>query len=568
MSGPGDRAPKRPNLGQSTLSFEEEDQDAAPIRVDVAYRMPPESQEFGTLRKSSAREPGDLGVAAPMVGEEQPREDDKSQAVAESAEESDAVVVPEKLTKTWVTPVESTEGRAAAKGKSAARNAPPAQDGQGALTALQRIGERAKQKPKEKWTNLLSHIKVPLLKEAYQRLRKKAASGVDGVTWVEYGERLDERLYDLQDRVHRGSYHPQPVKRVLIPKGDGKTRPLGLTALEDKVIQQAVRMVLEPIYEAEFIGFSYGFRPKRSAHQALDAVAESIRRKVNWVLDADIRAYFDTIDHGHLQRFIEHRIGDSRMVRLLMKWVKAGVLEDDELHAAQEGTPQGAIISPLLANLYLHYVFDLWICQWRKRHARGEVYAVRYADDLLLGFQREEDARTMHSALTERLEQFGLELHPDKTRVIEFGRSARENRERRGQSKPETFEFLGFIHICGTSRAGKFQLKRRTSRKKRRAKLASLKEETRRRRHHRVAEQHAWLSQVLEGHYRYYGVPTNYHALAQFQRAVSWMWHRSLQRRSQRGHWSPERLKAFEQRLPLPPPRIHHPWPTLRFAHR
>jgi retron-type reverse transcriptase len=251
-----------------------------------------------------------------------------------------------------------------------------------------------------------------------------------------------------------------------------------------------------------------------------------------------------------------------------MKWVKAGVLEGDELHAAQEGTPQGAIISPLLANLYLHYVFDLWICQWRKRHAGGEVYAVRYADDLLLGFQREEDARTLHSALTERLGQFGLELHPDKTRVFEFGRCARENRERRGQSKPETFEFLGFIHICGTSRAGKFQLKRRTSRKKRRAKLASLKEETRRRRHHRVAEQHAWLSQVLEGHYRYYGVPANYHALEQFQRAVSWMWHRSLQRRSQRGRWSPERLKAFELRLPLPSPRIHHPWPALRFAHR
>jgi RNA-directed DNA polymerase len=568
VSGPGDTAPKRPDLGQSTQSFVEEDQDAAPIRVDVALCMPPESEEFGTLRKSSVREPGYLGVAAPMVGEEQPREDEKSQAVVESAEESDAVVVPEKLTKTRVTPVEPVEGRAAAKGKSAARNAPPAQDGQGALTALQRIGERAKQKPKEKWTNLLSHIKVPLLKEAYQRLKKKAAPGVDEVTWAEYGERLDERLRDLQDRVHRGSYHPQPVKRVLIPKSDGKTRPLGLTALEDKVVQQAARMVLEPIYEAEFIGFSYGFRPKRSAHQALDAVAESIQRKVNWVLDADIRAYFDTIDHGHLQRFIEHRIGDSRMVHLLMRWVKAGVLEGDELHAAQEGTPQGAIISPLLANLYLHYVFDLWICQWRRRQAQGEVYAVRYADDLLLGFQKEEDARTLHSALAERLGQFGLELHPDKTRVIEFGRSARGNREQQGQSKPETFEFLGFTHICGTSRAGKFQLKRRTSRKKRRAKMARLKEEARRRRHHRVAEQHAWLSQVLEGHYRYYGVPTNYHALAQFQRAVSRMWHRSLQRRSQRGRWSPERLKAFEQRLPLPSPRIYHPWPAQRFAHR
>jgi group II intron reverse transcriptase/maturase len=503
-----------------------------------------------------------------MVGSEQPREDDKSQAVVENAEESDAGIVPEKLAKTWVTPVESVEGRAAAEGKSAARNALPTQCGAGALTALQRIGKRVKQKPKEQWTNLLSHIRVPLLKEAYQRLRRNAAAGVDEVTWVEYGERLDERLLDLQDRIHRGSYHPQPVRRVFIPKGDGTTRPLGLVALEDKLAQQAVRMVLEPIYEAEFIGFSYGFRPKRSAHNALDALAVAIERKVGWVLDADIRAYFDTIDHGHLQRFIEHRIGDSRLVRLLMKWVRAGVLEDGKLHEVKEGTPQGAIISPLLANLYLHYVFDLWVCQWRRRHAHGEVYVVRYADDLVMAFQKEQDARALHSALAERLARFGLELHPEKTRVIEFGRFARENRARRGLRKPETFEFLGFTHICSVSRDGKFQLKRRTSRKKRRAKLARLKEEARRRRHYRVAEQYLWLSQVLEGHYRYYGVPTNHRTLALFQRRVTWMWHRSLQRRSQRARWSPERREAFEQRFPLPSPRIHHPWPSQRFALR
>jgi RNA-directed DNA polymerase len=321
-------------------------------------------------------------------------------------------------------------------------------------------------------------------------------------------------------------------------------------------------------YEAEFIGFSYGFRPGRSQHGALDAVATAIERKVHWVLDADIRAYFDTIDHGHLQRFIEHRIGDSRLVRVLMKWVKAGVLEDGKLYEAQAGTPQGAGISPLLANIYLHYVFDLWLIQWRKQRTHGEVYAVRYADDLLLGLQREQDARAMHTALAERFAQFGLELHPDKTRVIEFGRFARRDRERRGLPKPETFEFLGFVHLCGVSRSGKFQLKRRTSRKKRRAKLARLKEEARRRRHHRVAEQHVWLSQVLQGHYRYYGVPTNYSALAQFRRAVAWMWHRSLQRRSQRGCWNHERWRAFEQRFPLPQPRIHHPWPTERFALR
>jgi len=569
VSGPGDRAPKHPGLGEPTPSDPAEGQGVSSTRVDVMTTFSPGSEEFGTLRKSSAREPGDLDVASPpMVDGRQPREGDEPQAAIQIVEESDEGIVPRKSAKTWVTPVESVEGRPEAKGKSAARDAPPAQDGQGALTFLQRVGERAKQKPKEKWTNLLSHVKVPLLKEAYRRLRKDAATGVDGVTWAEYGERLDERLGGLQDRIHRGSYHPQPVRRVHIPKGDGKTRPLGLVALEDKIAQQAVRMMLEPIYEAEFVGFSYGFRPKRSAHDALDALAEAIARKVNWVLDADIRTYYDTIDRGHLQRFIEHRIGDKRLVRLLMKWVNAGVLEDGELHETREGVPQGAGISPLLSNLYLHYVFDLWVRQWRKQRAYGEVYVVRYADDLVVGFQKEQDALAMHTALAERLAKFGLELHPEKTRVIEFGRFASGDRARRRLGKPETFEFLGFVHIAGLSRDGKFQLMRRTSRKKRRAKLARLKEETERRRHFRVVEQHAWLSRVLEGHYRYYGVPTNYRSLAQFRRTVAWMWHRSLQRRSQRGRWNRERWKAFEQRFPLPSPRIHHPWPTQRFALR
>lgn len=569
MGGPGDRAPKPPSSGEPTLSLHADGQGEAPKRVDVARSLSPGSKELGKPRQLPAREPGDLDDASsPKVGDRQPREGDEPQAAERDFEESDAGMVPKKPAKTWVTPVETVEGRAAAEGKSAARNASPAQDGPGALTFLQRIGERAKQKPKEKWINLLSHIQVPLLKEAYQRLHKDAATGVDEVTWTEYGERLDERLRDLQDRIHRGSYHPQPLRRVHIPKGDGKTRPLGLLAIEDKIAQQAVRMVLEPIYEAEFIGLSYGFRPKRSAHDALDALAEAIRRKVNWVLDADIRTYYDTIDRGHLQRFIEHRIGDRRLVRLLMKWVNAGVFEDGKLHETQDGVPQGAGISPLLSNLYLHYVLDLWVCQWRRQQAHGKVYVVRYADDLVVGFQKEQDALAMHTALAERLAQFGLELHPEKTRVIEFGRFAREDRERRGLSKPETFEFLGFMHICGISREGKFQLKRRTSRKKRRAKLARLKEEIRRRRHHRVVEQHAWLSKVLEGHYRYYGVPTNYRALDQFQRKVAWTWHRSLQRRSQRGRWMHERWKAFEQHFPLPLPRIHHPWPEQRFALR
>jgi group II intron reverse transcriptase/maturase len=345
-------------------------------------------------------------------------------------------------------------------------------------------------------------------------------------------------------------------------------RPLGIPALEDKIVQQAARMVLEPILEAEFIGFSYGFRQGRSPHDALDALAEAIRRKVRWVLDADIEAFFDTIDHRHLQAFIEHRIGDTRMVRLLMKWAKAGVLEEGKLHETDAGTPQGGIISPLLANLYLHYVLDLWVLSWRKKHASGEMYVVRYADDFVMAFQNEQDAVAMRKALAERLAQFALKLHPQKTRVIEFGRFARENRACRGLAKPETFDFLGFTHIAGTSREGKFQLKRRTSRKKRQAKLARLWEECDRRRHHDVSEQHRWLKSVLGGHYRYYAVPTNSRALAQFRRAVRFTWHRALQRRSQRASWTVARLKAFDVRFPLPLPRILHPWPTARFALR
>jgi RNA-directed DNA polymerase len=569
VSGPGDRAPKTLSPGEPTRSLPAEGHGRDPIRVGVDSRLSPGSKSSARSHQASAREPGDLDVALPvMVSGEPPQEGDKPQVGATIVEKSDEVIVPEKSAKTWVTPVESMEGRTEAKGKSAARNASSTPSEHDALTFLQRIRERAKQKPEEKWTNLLSHMRVPLLAEAYQRLRKNAAAGVDEVTWDEYGERLDERLHDLEGRVHRGSYHPQPVRRVLIPKGDGKMRPLGIPALEDKIVQQAARMVLEPILEAEFVGFSYGFRPKRSAHDALDALAEAIHRKVSWVLDADIEAFFDTIDHRHLQAFLEHRIGDTRMVRLLMKWAKAGVMEEGKLHETQAGTPQGGIISPLLANLYLHYVLDLWALSWRKQHASGEMYVVRYADDFVMAFQKEQDAVAMHKALAERLAEFALKLHPQKTRVIEFGRFARESRARRGLAKPETFDFLGFTHIAGISRVGKFQLKRRTSRKKRRAKLARLKEESERRRHDAVAEQYRWLKSVLTGHYRYYGVPSNHRALAQVQQAVRFMWHRSLQRRSQRARWTKTAREAFDARFPLPSPRILHPWPEARFALR
>ena len=431
---------------------------------------------------------------------------------------------------------------------------------------MERVGQRAKERTETRFNNLLSHIKVPLLEQAYQSLEKRAAPGVDGVTWREYGRNLRERLRDLQDRVHRGNYHPQPVRRVHIPKGDGRTRPLGIPAVEDKIVQQAARMILEPIFEREFLGFSYGFRPGRSQHGALDALAVAISRKVSWVLDADIRSFYDTIDHGWMQKFIEHRIADRRMVRLLMKWLHAGVMENEELREVTEGAPQGGGISPLLSNVFLHYAFDLWVQQWRKRQGHGEVYVVRYADDIVFGFQSERDAREMRKAMAERLASFGLQLHPEKTRILRFGRYARKDCQRDGRTRPATFDFLGFTHIATESRVGRFMLMRRTSRKKRAAKMAMLREQMRRRRHEPPAKQHRWLCSVVRGHYNYYGVPTNHRALAACHRAVQQCWYRELQRRDQRSRWSVSKYKHFDTRYPLPAPRVVHPWPNQRFA--
>jgi group II intron reverse transcriptase/maturase len=500
-----------------------------------------------------------------MVSPEQGREGASHNPGQYAFEESDALVVPQKSPNSRVTPEETMEGRGAANGKLAQRNAFRAQDRQDAPTPLERVGERAARNRGERFGNLLSHIKLPLLREAYEKLRpnKKAAAGVDGQTWSEYGENLDAHLLDLQERVHRGSYHPPPVRRVHIPKGDGHTRALGVPSTEDKVLQQAVRMLLEPIYErSEFLGFSYGFRPGRSQHDALEALRMAIvGRRTNWVLDADIQQFFDTIDHGWMQKFLEHRIADRRLVRLLMKWLHAGVLEDGRLYEVKAGTPQGGIISPLLANIYLTYALDQWVHQWRGRHAHGAVYIVRYADDLVMGFEQEEDAHAMRQAMAERLARFGLTLHPDKTRVIRFGRFAQSDCAEDGLRKPETFDFLGFTHICARRRGrGKFILLRQTSRKKRRAKLQAIREEIRRSKHKPPAEQHRWLRLVLLGHYNYYGVPGNTRAMGSFRHQIREYWHRTLQRRSQRARWTNAERTRFDRRFPLPQPRVTHPY--------
>ena len=398
-------------------------------------------------------------------------------------------------------------------------------------------------------------------------MKKQAAPGVDGETWRDYAVDFERRIDDLHGRIHRGAYRAKPSKRTYIPKPDGRMRPLGIAALEDKIVQQAVRTVLECIYEQDFLGFSYGFRPGRSQHRALDALYVGITKyKVNWIIDADIRGFFDNISHAWLMKFLEHRIADRRMLRLLKKWLRAGVSEDGEWFPTKVGTPQGAVISPLYANVFLHYVLDLWINDWRTRHAKGEVIIVRYADDFAIGFREESDARQCLAALGERFSKFSLELHPEKTRLIEFGRYAEERRAKRGDGPPETFDFLGFTHISGKTRRGDFTIHRKTSRKKFQAALAKLKAELSRRCHDDLTQVGAWLQSVCRGWCQYYAVPGNYARLRQFREAIQVMWHRTLRRRSQRGRrltW--EKFSQLSRRW-LPTPKILHPYPNVRFA--
>jgi group II intron reverse transcriptase/maturase len=416
-----------------------------------------------------------------------------------------------------------------------------------------------------KFTALLHHITPSLLVESFYDLKRNAAPGVDGVTWGEYENVIYTRVHELHREIHAGEYRAQPSRRVYIEKADGKLRPLGIAALEDKVVQQAVVKVLGTIYEETFLGFSYGFRPGHSQHDALDALTVGIKsQKVHWILDADIQAFFDSIDHTWLMRFLEHRIADRRLLRLIRKWLTVGVIEDGRRKAATVGTPQGAVISPLLANITLHYVLDLWAQRWRKRHATGQVIIVRYADDSVFGFERKADAERFLAELRERLMQFGLALHPDKTRLIEFGRFAIKNRQQRGQGKPETFDFLGFTHCCSKTLWGGFKILRLTVKKRMRATLAAIRAELRNRMHHSVPEVGRWLGRVVQGYFNYFSVPGNSHRLSSFRLAVSRAWRRMLQRRSQRHNQSWSRFEQLEKRY-LPQLRIIHPYPEQRF---
>jgi RNA-directed DNA polymerase len=479
---------------------------------------------------------------------------------------SDRPIVPEKSpNKARGTATEEAEGRGLAKGNLSQPNAPRTLSRTSAPSALERVRQAAKKDKKARFTALLHHISnLEALRGAYLSLQREASPGVDGETWQHYGEQLERNLQDLSDRLKRGAYRAKPVRRVFIPKADGRQRPLGVPALEDKIVQRAAVGVLNAIYETDFLGFSYGFRPGCSPHRALDALYVALTtRRVNWVLDLDIRSYFDRISHAWLVKFVEHRIADRRVVRLIQKWLNAGVLEDGKHLRVEEGTPQGGSASPLLANVYLHYAFDLWAQAWRRKRAHGEVIVVRFADDIVLGFEVQSDAERFRTELEERFRKFSLELHPEKTRLLEFGRSAAESRKRQGLGKPETFNFLGFTHICGKTSQGRFLVLRQTIRKRLQAKLSEVKTELRRRMHDPVPEVGQWLRAVVRGHLRYYGVPSNRYALAHFRFTVGKFWHRTLQGRSQKGRVPWERMTRMIQRW-LPSVRICHLYPSLR----
>ena len=489
---------------------------------------------------------------------------DRNPAI-DAGEKSDTPIVPKKLPNKGDDPAEVMEGRGVAKGNANETPAPRTQcRDKSASMGLEGVREAARRNRKLRFTALLHHVTPSLLVESFYVLRKQAAAGVDGVTWHDYESQLYGRVHELHREIQTGAYRAQPSRRVYIPKADGKLRPLGIAALEDKIVQQAMTTVLSAIYEQDFLGFSYGFRQGRGQHDALDALSEGIEgRKVDWILDADIRSFFDEIDHEWMLRFLEHRIADRRVIRLIRKWLRAGTIEDGRRHASVRGTPQGAVISPLLSNIYLHYALDLWAHQWRQRHAVGDVILVRYADDSVMGFQYEGEAKRFLAAMRVRLAKFKLELHPDKTRLIRFGRYAAQQCRERGARKPETFDFLGFTHCCGQSRSG-FFIVRLTIKKRMRASLAAIRETLMRRRHEPVPVVGRWLGRVIKGYFNYHAVPGNMHRLSGFLSEVCRSWRHALLRRSQRHRLSWSRFNRLVRKY-VPPCRVVHPLPSERF---
>ncbi len=489
-------------------------------------------------------------------------------AMNESGRSDRSVVPAKRPNKAGEPAAEVAEGRDLTKENADQQNTPRTQSRTESVpSALERVRQAARRNRKEKFSALLHHVDRLRLEDAFYGLNEKASPGIDGKTWREYEEDLEANLRDLHDRVQRGAYRAKPSRRAYIPKPDGRKRPLGIAALEEKILQRAVAEVLNAIYEVDFLGFSYGFRPGRQAHQALDALTVGIRqRKINWILDADIRGYFDAIDHDWLEQFLGHRIADRRMLRLIQKWLKAGVVEDGAWQASEVGSPQGSSISPLLANVYLHYVLDLWVQWWRGHVAQGDVIIVRYADDFVIGFQHESDAIRFLEELRARFQKFSLELHPEKTRLIRFGHDARTDARRiDGRRKPETFDFLGFTHHCGVTRKGEFQVWRTTTKKRFRARLRAIKDELRTRMHHSVREQALWLRTVVQGYFAYHAIPGNYETLAAFRRILTRLWYRTLLRRSQKHRLLWPRMWTLRDRW-FPPARILHPWPEQRLT--
>lgn len=481
-------------------------------------------------------------------------------------EKSDSSIVAtkptNKLGRPGAEPVEPREGTEGNAGKPRTRRT---QSRVSVSHGRDRVRQAARQRREERFTAVLHHVTVDLLRDAYSWLEPDAAPGVDGLTWQAYGQNLEANLVDLHGRVHRGGYRARPSRRRYIAKPDGRQRPLGIAALEDKIVQRAVVEILNAIYEEDFLGFSYGFRPGRGQHDALDALAVGIgRRRVNWILDADIATFFDAVSHDWLIRFLEHRLGDARMIRLIRKWLRAGVMEDGVVTLTAAGTPQGAVVSPLLANIYLHYVFDLWANRWRHHRARGQVIIVRYADDIVVGFEHKAEAERFLADLRERMAKFALTLHPEKTRLIEFGRFAAANRARRGLGKPETFNFLGFTHICGRSARGRFVLMRKSRRDRMRVTLRAIKVALWRRMHLPIPMVGEWLGQVVRGYFNYHAVPTNTESLSAFRFHVTNLWRRALRRRSQKDLTTWERMTRLAADY-LPPVRVLHPWPDARF---